>query len=275
MGFALQGCLLLVLMIGFLVGLTAAYLFWPGQTNILLLGVDYADPGSWVARTDTIILSTFNPADGYVGLVSVPRDLWVVIPGYGENRINTAHFFAEADQPWSGAYHSMVTVEQNFAIDLHYFARLRFEGFKDVVNALGGVEIVLSEPMAGYPAGAHFLTGNKALAFVRDRSHADDFSRMKQGQIMLKAIAKNLLQPGSWSKIPAVIQAIFRNLHTDVPRWLWPRLAFALLWVGPDNLDYRVIEREMVIPTITDQGAAILLPRWEMILPMVHQIFSR
>ncbi len=93
----LPGCLALILVMVCL-GITAAgYLLFPGRTNLLVFGVDYVDPAivGTQARSDTIILATVDPVNSYIGLLSVPRDLWVPIPGFGENRINTAHFFAE------------------------------------------------------------------------------------------------------------------------------------------------------------------------------------
>lgn len=269
------GCLFRLLLIFLVPGLIiAGYLFFPGRTNILLLGMDYAEPTNAVARTDTIILTTFIPSKPYVGLLSVPRDLWVPIPGYGENRINTAHFFAEAEVQDSGPYRAMATIESNFGVEMDYFVRIRFEGFKDVVNALGGVEIELDEPLAGYEPGTHHLTGNKALAFARSRMGADDFYRMQQGQIVLKAILKKMIRPGSWLRVPAVYVALRRNLHTDVPIFLWPRLGFAALRMGISELDSRTITREMVTPYTTAEGANILLPNWPLINLPVQEMFD-
>lgn len=269
------GCLFRLALVFLIPGLLiATYLFFPGRTNILLLGMDYAEPTNAVARTDTIILTTFIPSKPYVGLLSVPRDLWVPIPGYGENRINTAHFFAEAEVQDSGPYRALATVESNFGVRMDYFVRIRFEGFKDVVNALGGVEIELDEPLAGYEPGTHHLTGNKALAFARSRIGADDFYRMQQGQIVLKAILKKVIKPTSWFRLPAVYVALRRNLHTDVPLFLWPRLGFAAWRMGVSELDSRTISREMVTPYTTDEGANILLPNWPLIELVVRDMFD-
>ena len=83
-----------------------AFLIWrPGRVNVLILGLDTREPGSNLGRSDTMILTTFLPAEPYVGLLSIPRDLWVIIPGWGENRINAAHFFAESEFPGSGPDH--------------------------------------------------------------------------------------------------------------------------------------------------------------------------
>ncbi len=270
------GCLTLLVILAGIVGvILGVYFLAPGRTNILLLGIDYAEDGSSVARSDTIILTTIIPMEPYVGMLSVPRDLWVPVPGVGENRINTAHFFAEAGQPGSGPAAAMLTVEQNFGVNVDYYARVRFEGVREIVNAMGGLELELSEPMAGYPAGVHHLTGNKALAFARNRSGSDDFFRMQHGQYLIKAIIRQMLRPRYWPKLPAVASAAMRSIDTNVPTWKWPRLGLALLRLGPDGIDSRTISREMTTSFITNEGANVLLPNWALINPVLREMFGQ
>jgi len=253
----------------------SAYLFFPQRTNILLLGLDYTDPWNYVGRTDTIILTTFLIPDGYIGIFSVPRDLWVYIPDIGENRINTAHFFAEINKPGSGPYSTINTIENNFGIDVHYYLRIRFQGFRDIVDAMGGLDIELDRPMAGYEAGIHHLTGRKALAFARNRTGSDDFFRMERGQLLLKSIYKQLLHPNMWPKIPSVISAFSNAVDTNIPAWLWPRIGFNLLRTGIDGIDNKTLSRELTTPYITESGANILLPRWEVINPILFEMFGQ
>jgi LCP family protein required for cell wall assembly len=253
----------------------AIYFFSPGRTNILLLGIDETPPDSDIGRSDTNILITILPPGPYVGMLSIPRDLWVNIPGVGENRINTAHFFAEAAQQRAGPAAAMRTVRDNFGVDVDHYMRIKFNGFKQVFEAMGGLDLVLSEPMAGYDVGTHQLTARKALAFARNRSSSDDFARMRQGQVVLKSAMKQILSPANWSRIPAVTVAIFQAIDSDIPIWLWPRLGFTMLRVGPGGIDNRTIDRELVIPTTTDQGANILLPRWDMIRPIIFEMFNQ
>lgn len=269
------GCALPVLALLALVVPVLIYLLAPVSTDILLLGIDYVEPGSAVARSDTIILATVNPLKPTVRLLSVPRDLWVNIPGMGENRINTAHFYAENNQPGSGPAAVRQTIAQNFGVDLPYYLRIRFEGFRAVVDALGGVDITLPEDMAGYPAGKHHLTGRKALAFVRHRADSDDFFRMAHGQLMLKALLKNMTNPLKWLRLPRVIRAFSASVDTNIPVWLWPRLGFALLRAGPDGVQSYLVSREMVTPFTTDQGANVLLPNWTIIRLLVEQVFGK
>jgi LCP family protein required for cell wall assembly len=252
------------------------YLFFPLRTRLLILGIDYTDPSNALARSDTIILATFNPnpLKPYVRTLSVPRDLWVAIPGLGENRINTAHYYAEGRSPGSGPQALLQTIALNFDVEIPYYLRIRFEGFREVVNALGGVDIELSAPAAGYPAGKHHLTGRKALAFVRNRTGTDDFFRMENAQLMVKALLKNMLHPLKWPRLPAVARAFFAAIDTNAPFWLWPRLAAALLRVGPNGIESHIVPRQMTTPFTTDQGANVLLPNWTLIHLLVKQLFN-
>jgi LCP family protein required for cell wall assembly len=270
-----SGCVLPILALLALLIPVLLYLLAPLPTNILLLGIDYVEPGSAVARSDTIILATVNPLKPTVRLLSVPRDLWVSIPGVGENRINTAHFYAENSQPGSGPAAVRQTIAQNFGVNLPYYLRIRFEGFREIVDALGGVDITLPEAMAGYPAGKHHLTGRKALAFVRNRSDSDDFFRMAHGQLMLKALLKNMGNPLKWPRLPGVARAFFASVDTNIPALLWPRLGLALLRAGSDGVESYQVSREMVTPYITNQGANVLLPNWALINLLVKQVFGR
>lgn len=269
------GCCLLSTLLAGLILITGLYLMAPIRHNVLLLGMDFADLTNAVARTDTMILATFLPSKPYVGTLSIPRDLWVTIPEVGENRINTAHFFAEANQPGSGPAAALQTVNLNFGVQFDYYIRIRFEGFRAVVNAMGGVDIELNEAMGGYEPGKYHLTGNKALAFVRYRQDSDDFFRMEHGQFMMKAIFRNLLESHNWPHIPEVLTAFRDNVSTNLPRWLWPRLVFSLLRVGPDGIDNRIIGREMVIPFVTFDGAYVLAPNWESINPVLSSMFGK
>lgn len=241
---------------------------------MLLLGIDYAPPGTAVGRSDTIIVTTFVPLKPSVAMVSIPRDLWVQIPGVGENRINTAHFYAEGNQSGAGPQAAVETIELNFDVDIDYYIRVQFDGFREIVEALGGVDIYLDEPMAGLTPGNHHLTGRKALAFARHRLGADDFYRMEQGQIIMKAVFSEMLKPGNLFKLPGVFLAFTRVLDTNIPLWQWPRLSIALLRSGPDGIDRYIINRDMVTPYTTNLGASILLPNWDSIHSLFMDIFE-
>lgn len=250
------------------------YFLAPLRTNVLLLGVDDSLDRGAVGRTDTIILATVVPLIPYVGMLGIPRDLWVTVPNVGEQRINTAYFFAESNQAGTGPSATMHTVRQNFGVPVRYYLVLHMSGLVQFVDALGGVDIILEKPLAGLPAGKHHLDGFQALAFVRERYSADDFSRMQQGQILIVASMRKAIQPDHWSRLPGALWALAQVVDTNIPLWQWPRLGFAFLRSILFGIDARTITREMVVPFQTSGGAQVLAPNWEAIKPLIKEMFG-
>ncbi len=254
----------------------ALYLFFPLRTNILILGMDRAPEGTDVSRTDTNIILSIIPLKPVVNMLSIPRDLWVPIANVGENRINTAHFFAEADKKGSGPAAAMQAVRDNFGVTINYYIRVRFDGFQNIVDAMGGVTVDLPTAMSGYEAGRHHLNGEQALAFVRDRSGTDDFFRMQRGQLMIVAAVKRMLNPLIWLRIPWILGAGLSSLDTNIPILELPRITVALVrGVLQNTIDSRTITREMVFPTTTSGGANVLLPNWDAINPVLMEMFGQ
>lgn len=268
------GCLALLIFAACMIMSAITFMLLPGRTNLLVLGIDRAPEGTDASRTDTNILVTYHPMKPYLGMLSIPRDLWVNVPGVGENRINTAHFFAENEQAGSGPEAALETVRQNFGVKVRYYVRIRFDGLVQLIDALGGLDIELEDPMAGYPAGEHHLDGEQALAFVRDRAGTDDFFRMNQGQFFVRELWEQFLQPGSWVRLPRVLITLMQSMDTNLPVWQWPRLAVALLRVGTGGIDNQTITREMVTPFTTSEGAQVLQPNWPLINPVVKEMFG-
>ncbi len=266
------GCLP-VLLAGLLIIL--AYFLAPLRTHILVLGADRAPEGTMLSRTDTMILVSVNPLLPDIKMLSIPRDLWISIPGVGENRINTVHFFAENNQPGSGPATTAQVVAQTFGVRTPYYARLRFDGVVGIVDAMGGVDVNLPEAMSGYEAGWNHLTGDQALAFSRDRAGADDFFRMAHGQILIKAVIQQALKPTTWLRLPQMIQAGLAMVDTNIPAWQWPRLGLALArGVLMGGLDSRTFDRSMATPYVTADGAQVLMPQWDLIRPVIREMFG-
>jgi len=239
------------------------------------MGLDVREQDSYVGRTDTLILTTVEPWQPYAGMLSIPRDLWVTIPNYGENRVNAAHFFAEADQPGNGPEAALLTVSSNFGVDVDYYVRIRFIGLLEIIDALGGISVLLPQELSGIISGDQPLNPEDALALLRDREGSDDFFRMQRGQIFLIALLKNMLAPENISRLPQTLEAFSKFIDTDVPVWLWPRLSIAVLRYGVENLDSRLISREMTIPFTTSVGAHVLAPNWEVINPVLLEMFGQ
>jgi LCP family protein required for cell wall assembly len=277
------GCCALIVLLGAFVCLAgsflvAAFVLSPGKTNILVLGIDRVDTaaanGGDIGRSDTIVMVQVDSVAPRIATLAIPRDLWVNIPDVGENRINTAHFFAEASQPGSGPAALAQTIENEFGIASSEYVRIHLEGVPAVIDAMGGVTINLTEATALYPVGEHHLNGTQALAFIRDRKNADDFFRMAHGEIFIKAAAQQMLNPLTWLRLPAILAALPQAMDTNIPLNHVPAMALALLRVGPGNIDSHTLPREDTQPFTTDAGAQVLLPRWELINPLVKQIFG-
>jgi polyisoprenyl-teichoic acid--peptidoglycan teichoic acid transferase len=251
------------------------YFFAPLRTNILLLGTDDSPERGSIGRTDTIILTTIVPLKPYVGMLSIPRDLWVTVPGVGEQRINTAYFFAESNRVGSGPRGTMQTIQQNFGVPVRYYAVIHMFSLTSVVDALGGVDINLESSTGGYPAGPHHLDGAEALAFVRERTSSDDFNRMVRTQILLSAVFNKVVQPPHWISLPQFIYSLTQVVDTNIPIWQWPRLLFALLRTSVIGIESQTITREMVQPFQTSEGAQVLAPNWETINPLLIEMFGR
>ncbi len=250
------------------------YFFAPLRTNILLLGTDDSPERGSVGRTDTIILATVVPLKPYVGMLSIPRDLWVTVPGVGEQRINTAYFFAESNEAGSGSQAALQTIRENFGVPVRYYAVIHMFGLASVVDAMGGVDVQLDSPAGGFPAGVHHLNGEQALFFVRERNSSDDFNRMVRAQILLSAMFRKAGNPSNWSSLPQFVSSLAQVVDTNVPVWQWPRLLFALLRAFLFGIDSQTITRDMVVPFQTSQGAQVLAPNWDAINPLLSRMFG-
>ncbi len=252
----------------------AAYFFAPFNSTILVLGIDRAPEGTALGRSDTIILTEVQPLSGSVEMLSIPRDLWVPIPGYGESRINAAHAFGEGAQAGSGPMLALQTVRENFGVNVNLYLRIRLEGFASVIDSLGGVQIILPAATGAYTAGTYEMNGEQALAFVRDRT-SDDFFRMQHGQIFIVAMGKKVLNPLSWLRVPGAMIALVQAMDTNVPVWDFPRIGVAVLRaIVFSGFDTRSIPREATTSWVTENGAQVLLPNWDLIGPLVREMFG-
>lgn len=199
------------------------------RTNILLLGVDEA-----ASLSDTIMLvSILDEPDGQpeVAITSIPRDMRVEIPDYGYNKINAAHAFGERhDYPGGGPGLTTATLEETLATDIHYYAKLDFEGLKNLVDAVGGVEVDVpsgiddpfypAEGSAGYDpfqinAGVQELDGETALRYARSRKTTDDFDRAARQQQVILALQDQILPDNSWPR-PRRALSLLRTFESQV-----------------------------------------------------------
>jgi anionic cell wall polymer biosynthesis LytR-Cps2A-Psr (LCP) family protein len=160
-------------------------------------------------------------------------------------------------------------------VTVNNYVLIHMAGLADVIDSLGGIDIAIDKSMAGYAPGTYHMDGKQALAFVRERYSSDDFSRMKQGQLLVMAAFRRALSPSAWPHVPAAAIAAAQSINTDLPAWLYPRLGLALLRTAIFGFDGRTINRDMVAPFQTDQGAQVLAPNWDAINPVLRDMFGQ
>jgi LCP family protein required for cell wall assembly len=189
--------------------------------NILLIGSDRrkgaeADKG----RSDTMILVRLDPGTGCMSMLSVPRDLYVTIPGYGQDRVNVAYTVG-------GPKLTVQMFKELTGLPIHHFMDVNFIGFANIVDYLGGVYIDVDRryynpPGTGWAAidlqpGYQKLTGRQALSFVRFRhDERGDFNRMIRQQVFLHEVERQIKRWQNITKMPAVFKAIARNTISDM-----------------------------------------------------------
>ena len=260
------------------------------RVNILLLGIDKR-PDEVYSRTDTMILVTVDPNTKTAGMVSVPRDLWVSIPGYDEDRINKAYYLGEQyAYPGGGPALAMKTLQYNLGIPIHFYAQIDFEGFRQIVDTLGGIDIYVPENIDDpkYPdnnygydpfyieEGQHTLDGYDALRYARTRATpGSDFSRARRQQQVLLALRDKALQIGIIPKIPELWNTMSDTIETDLQLVDILELAQLVDEIDPNNIKTAVIDTNYTVDyVVPETGAQVLLPLREKIGTLVDDVFT-
>lgn len=185
--------------------------------NILIIGSDSRNGEA--ARSDTLILMRVDFQKNKVYFVSIPRDMRVYIPGQGMAKINAAFSYGQASL-------AIRTVEQFLNLDLNHYAVIDFQGFKQMVDALGGVTVDVKEPIIDrsysyrmyIPKGKIKMDGKLALNYVRYRHGDSDFKRAERQQNFIKALAKQVLTVKALTKLPTLVNILNKNLETDMSK---------------------------------------------------------
>jgi LCP family protein required for cell wall assembly len=263
------------------------------RINILLMGIDQRDAeAGQPTRTDTMILLTIDPVGKTMGLLSIPRDLWVPIPGLSHpltERINTANFYGDLENyPGGGPALAKKTVQYNLGIPVHYYVRIDFNGFQKIVDALGGVTIDVDKPIhddqypdANYgvitidiPAGVQHMDGKTALEFVRTRHVDSDFGRTRRQLQFLVAMRDQALNLNILPKLPSLISQFRDSVKTDLTANEIINLARLASQVDKDQIITRSIDETMVTGWVTPEGGEVLIPNRDEIKKVVDEVFA-
>ncbi len=254
--------------------------------NVLLLGMD-REQGEGIARTDVIAIAAIDPKQPRVSLLSIPRDYYAWIPGWGLDKINTAYTRASRIQYPGGAPALMkATIEYNFGVPVDFYAMVDFSGYRTIVDAVGGVDIVVECPLHDtYPdpesetgqsdidlePGVHHLDGKHALWYVRSRWSTSDFDRHRRQQQVLQAILRQGLSNKMLLRIPQLWSAYKQWVETDLNLSESIYLGSIALRLDEANVEHHFIRGYSLVRSWTaPNGGYVLVPEYDAVTSFVE-----
>ncbi len=269
---------------------------WDGQTRytVVVAGLDSRpDQTGEPVRTDSLMLVSLDPASKSVGVLSIPRDLWVQIPGQDKrDRVNRAYFIGEGRGPGIGARLLQQTVSWNLGMRVHNYVLVDFKVLIDVVDLLGGVEVSIDYainderyPDMNYgfdpfylPPGTHVLNGNDALRFARTRHGNNDVHRAERQQQVLYGIRNRVLSIDFLQLIgqmPALLSSLSENLQTGLDLQQIVQLAFFTRDIEADNITMRVMNFNYLQEYVTEEyQQQVLIPIVERLPTLLKETFG-
>ena len=253
--------------------------FPPAPLDVLIMGVDARSGEGYLTRTDSIMLLGVNPSRLQVSLLSIPRDLFIDVPGYGLQRINTVNVLGEQDAAGTGPSLLASAISNDFGIGVDRYARLNFDAFVQLVDAVGGISIDVPRAIVDYEyptpdggtmvvqfdPGAQAMDGARALMYARTRHADDDYARAARQQQVILALSSRLINPVYW---PAAINILTRSVDTNMMLGDFLSLAPTLL-VNAGRFDQLVVDRSLIA---SRDGVAV--PNFAALQPWIEDRFD-
>jgi LCP family protein required for cell wall assembly len=270
---------------------------WDGGSRVTLLfiGLDERDweVGQGAPRSDTMILFTIDPISKTAGMLSVPRDMWVNIPGFGYSRINTAYSSGEGNKlPGGGPGLAVKTVEQFIGVPIQYYAQVDFKAFEEAIDAMGGLYLCPGERIWIDPIGpkppvkmgpdCQKYWGYEVLGYARNR-HTDggDVDRANRQQKVVMALVDQVFSPQNFpdmvSRAPEIYAEAQAGLRTNLSFDNALKLGVLLSQIPRENIKRGVIDYTMVTldnVMLGGQNASIFKPIPDKIRVLRDEIFS-
>jgi LCP family protein required for cell wall assembly len=261
--------------------------------NFLLIGSDRRVGTSF--RTDTMVIAILRPNEGQVSLISIPRDLWVYIPGWENQRINTAYQHGiSAGYPGGGPGLLKETIQYNLGIRIDHTALVDFDGFRKIVDTLGGVDVPVScaytdwkliDPSLDpqnennwylHTAGPGLIRmdGDLALWYARSRQKSSDFDRGRRQQEVLRSLFSQALQAGTLTRIPELYNNLRDSVETDLGLGDILQLALYAPKMTSGDIRSYYIRPPYVSSWITPGGAYVLLPNEDALQGLMTEALS-
>lgn len=249
---------------------------WSGteRVTLLLLGIDRREDEP--SRSDTMILVTIDPVAKSASMLSIPRDIQIVVPGYGLQKMNAAYAFGDANRlPGGGPALAVQTVEANFGIRIDYFAEVDFRGFIEIVDTVGGLTLDVPYPIKDdlYPsgignqytrlyfsAGWQHMDGARALQYARTRNDDGDSSRARRQQQVLLALKEKAMDLDLLPRADELVRTLGDSVRTD----LSPSQAVRLARLG-SQIPRERITQVSLLPALSvseADGPYYLVPDW-------------
>lgn len=268
---------------------------WDGQNRltVLMMGIDRRPGETGLSyRTDTLILLSLDPRTGQIGMLSVPRDMWVSVPGYGERRINEPMVLGELRQAGYGPRLAMETVQYNLGIRVNHYLVVDFAAFITIVDALGGIEVdvpyTINDPLYpsmnyGYDpffirAGRQLLNGATALKYARTRHGDSDIRRAERQQQVIMAVRDKATRPemipALLANAPALWASLRQNVYTDLTLEQMVQIALFVKDIPLDGVKRGVIDYGYLSSYTTAQGASVLIPNRARLGSLMTEVFG-
>ena len=249
----------------------------------LLVGIDRRPDAKGAGLADTILVAIIDESQQMAGVVSIPRDLWVTIPDYGENRINVIPMVARAQKrPMLELFERVI--EDTLGLPIAHGIFVDLGVFERVVDAVGGVEVAVPCPIIDsfhdtrVPGGRRrldldegqaLLDGATAAMYVRSRHGRSDFGRARRQQAVLLGLRDRVLSLGGFVRVPELYSAVEDSISTDLRRYELADLARRVLALDRARLHGLVLSPPLTRAHATDDGKAVLLPDREAIAKAV------
>ena len=263
-----------------------------GPTTVLLLGTDRRGPEGSTDNTDTLMLFSLDPTAQHIVILSIPRDLYVEIPGYGQERINAAYAWGKQDGT-GGLALARQAVSATLGIPVQHAVSLDFNVFVTLIDAIGGVDVDvpydISDPTypdsgIGYdpfylPAGQHHLDGATALKYARTRATpGGDFDRTARQRQLVLVVRDRVTQfdllPGLIAQSPQLWSALQSAFETDLTLGEIVDLAVIASRTPADQITTAAIDEACTQPWVTPGGASVLVPIPDAIDALITDLFS-
>ncbi len=277
-------------------GRTIELIPWDGVSRytILMMGLDRRPGETGLAyRTDTMLVVSIDPAAASIGVLSIPRDLYVAVPGYSQRqRVNTPMVLGELQQPGYGPTLAMQTVQYNLGMRVHEYVAVDFQAFVVLVDAVGGIDVdvpyTINDPEYpdmnyGYDpfyitAGLHHLDGITALKYARTRHGDNDYRRAERQQQVLFAIRDRVLNfemlPQLIFQAPTLLSGLDGQVYTGMSLEQMIQLALYLRDIPADNIRVGVIDERYTSNYFTPDGAAVLIPNQAALGALLVEVFG-